>query len=536
MKRIVSLLLSLALILGMMGTVAMAEEKTVVKIQVMNAFQNLEPVLEEYYKRVANDPVLSNIELDFSYVTGGDYKDKINMLMTTQDEVKDLVFIGAWHGLEDFAKAGLLTDLTPYFNNPEYPGLQKAFSEGMVEAAMTYYQKEDGTWAKGLYKIPLMQAMEDMRGLCYREDLRVKYELPEITNDETLMQYLETVMANEPDMAFGWSMYMGFAYQGSTHFTGMLDNVYDIDIFGGNWEAPFHVALSEDGTKVLNAVMMGDAEAEFAKMPEGYQHDFVTAYRLDQLKWEDYLSPYRGTSEEELGYAPVSYAPLTEMPTRINDLGNDADLLTIWPDAALRFYPVEEAQRNMVPASIVSPMVSNNFICVPAWSTNVDATMKFLDWMFASQENHDLFELGVEGLHWEAIGDKGYKSLGTDESNTYTMPGYSFTWNPNYVRYNEAVMENDELKAYYDYQNDVSSYVPSKIAGFTFDTTNVATEVATITAYAGELQLRFALGGDDTEKIIADFHKKATDAGLEKVRAELISQLQAFLDMKNTAE
>ena len=138
MKRIVSLLLSLALILGMMGTVATAEEKTVVKIQVMNAFQNLEPVLEEYYKRVANNPVLSNIELEFSYVTGGDYKDKINMLMTTQDEVKDLVFVGAWHGLEDFAKGGKLADLSKYFNNPEYPGLQKAFSEGMVEAAMTY--------------------------------------------------------------------------------------------------------------------------------------------------------------------------------------------------------------------------------------------------------------------------------------------------------------------------------------------------------------------------------------------------------------
>ena len=116
------------------------------------------------------------------------------------------------------------------------------------------------------------------------------------------------------------------------------------------------------------------------------------------------------------------------------------------------------------------------------------------------------------------------------------MPGYSFTWNPNYVRYNEAVMANDELKAYYDYQNDVSSYVPSKIAGFTFDTSKVTTEVATITAYAGELQLRFALGGDDTENIIADFHKKATEAGLETVRAELINQLQAFLDMKNAAK
>ncbi len=111
MKRIVSLLLTLALILGMMGATALAEEKTTVKIQIMNEFNGLDTVLEEYYKRVADDPVLSNINLDFSYVSGGDYKSKINMLMTTQDEQLDLVFIGAWHGLESFAKAGLLTDL-----------------------------------------------------------------------------------------------------------------------------------------------------------------------------------------------------------------------------------------------------------------------------------------------------------------------------------------------------------------------------------------------------------------------------------------
>ena len=536
MKRIISLLLVLTLMLGMMGTTAMAEDKTTVRIRIMNEFNGMDAVLEEYYKRVADDPVLSNIELDFSYVSGGDYKDKINMLMNAQDEDFDLVFIGAWHGLEDFAKAGKLVDLTPYFNNPEYPGLQKAFSEGVVEAAMTYFQNEDGTWSKGLYKIPLMQALEDMRGLTYREDLRVKYDLPEITDDDTLMQYLETVMANEPDLAFGWSMYMGFAYQGTPHFSGMLENVYDLDIFGGNWEAPFYVAISEDGTQVLNAVIMGDDAAEFAKMPEGYQNDFITAYRLDQLKWADYLSPFRGTAEDEYGYCPVGYAALTTVPGSINAIAEDADMLTIWPDASLRFYPTDEAQRNLTEGAIVSPMVSNNFICVPSWSKNVDATMKFLDWMFASQENHDLFELGIEGVHWEAVGDKGYRALYTDSSDQYAMPGYSFTWNPNYVRYNETVIENEELKAYYDYQNSASTYVPSLLSGFAFDSSNVSTEVATISAYAGELQLRYALGGDQTEAQIADFHQKAEAAGLETVRAELIKQIQAFLDMKNSVK
>jgi putative aldouronate transport system substrate-binding protein len=534
MKKLISLFLVLGL-MGCMASAATADAETTVRIQIMNEFNGLDKVLEEYYRRVAGDPVLEKIKLDFSYVGGGDYRDKINMLMTTKDEPFDLVFIGAWHGLENYAKAGLLTDLTGYFCNPDYPGLERAFPLDLVEAAMTYQQDEDGNWSKALYKIPLAQALEDIRGLVYREDMRVKYGIPEITDDDILMQYLETVMANEPDFSFGWSMYMGFAYQFSPHFSAMHDHVYDVD-FLGNWEAPFYIAINETGDTVLNAVIMGDDQAEFDKMPEGYQYDFISETRLNQLKWVPFLSPYRGTAEDEIGFSPIIYSPLTVVVTQMNELQDEVDLLSVWPDASLRFYPAEQDQREMKDGAIVSPMVSNNFICVPSWSENVDATMKFLDWMFASQENHDLFELGIEGIHWEAVGDKGFRQIFSDSSDKYTMPGYAFTWNPSYVRYNETVMGNAELKQYYDYQNSAAAYTPSLLSGFAFDTSAVSTEVATITAYAGELQLRFALGGEQTQEMIEDFHVKAMDAGLEMIRNELIRQVQAFLDMKNAVK
>ena len=53
--------------------------------------------------------------------------------------------------------------------------------------------------------------------------------------------------------------------------------------------------------------------------------------------------------------------------------------------------------------------------------------MKFLDWLFSSKDNHDLFELGIEGVHWIKDGDNGFKP--TDKS-TMLLQGYELTWNP----------------------------------------------------------------------------------------------------------
>lgn len=39
----------------------------------------------------------------------------------------------------------------------------------------------------------------------------------------------------------------------------------------------------------------------------------------------------------------------------------------------------------------------NNGLAIPTTSTKIDATMKFLDWMFGSQEAHDLIQYGIEG-------------------------------------------------------------------------------------------------------------------------------------------
>jgi putative aldouronate transport system substrate-binding protein len=513
--------------------VGAAMGEVTLNIRVMNEIRNTDSIINEYYKRVANDPILSKVRLNINFVTGGDYRDKANMLLNTQDEDIDLMFLGAWHGLTDYAKAGLLADLTDYFSNNAFPGLRAGFSDDYINAAKTFVQLEDGSYDARLYSIPLAEAFNDMRGINYREDLRVKYRIPEITNDDIFEQYLRTVLANEEAITYGWDMYNGFFYAFSPWYQAPHHNVFPLEVIGQ--EAPIYVALNNDATRVLGAVVMGDTQENFNRMPDGYRYDFFKEYHLGRLRWVPYLSPTRGTTDGALGFAAGAYAVVSTTITDRNNLATDAQVLALWPDASIRLYITEQDQRNQVPGAIVSEMKSNNFLVVPEWSQNQVATMYFLDWMFGSRANHDLFQFGIEGYHWEAVGSTAYRLLNVGEENRYIMPGYSFTWNPNYVRYLEEVINDPELKSMFDYQNSLQSYTISPISGFAFNNANVTTQVANVTALSNELMLRFAIYGNTTERVIDQWYRDAVAVGLNDIKSELVNQLQAFIDIKRAA-
>lgn len=81
---------------------------------------------------------------------------------------------------------------------------------------------------------------------------------------------------------------------------------------------------------------------------------------------------------------------------------------------------------------------------------------------------------------------------------------------------------------------DTSTYELSPLAGFVFDATNVETQIANVSALSNELQLTISLyDADEAVEKINQWHKDAMEVGLEEIRAELISQIQAFLDAKN---
>ena len=501
-------------------------EDTTIKIRVMNEFRNLDKVLAKYEEMTADDPVMSKIHPEFAWVAGGDYKDKLTTAMIGQEDF-DLMFCGGWHGLSTFIQDGNFADLSSYFGNDAFPGLKNAFSEDFVQAMTSYIRQEDGSHQKGIYGINLATFYEDSRGFMYREDLRKKYDCAPITDEASLLEFVKTVQENEEGM-IGVSLWNFFRLD-SPWYSAKHDHVYtqdNVNVLGDQtW---IWVGLSEDEKTVLNAVVPGDSPEEFAKMPVGYQDDFITAYIQDRTKWNPYLNPNRGGTDTVEKPAAIAYSALSEYESKVKTA------LETNPDEEYGFYVIEDAQRNMEPGAVVCDMATNNWLVVPEWSEKTDAVMYFLDWMFGSQEAHDLFELGIEGEDWEAVGEDGYKKLDIDENLAYSMPTYSFTQNPTYIRVSEFVSENEEIKSRFDYMYDPSTYKLSPLAGFVFDTTNVETQIANVSALSNELQLTISMyDADEAAEKIQQWHTDAEAVGLEEIRAELISQIQAFLDAKN---
>ena len=505
---------------------AVQMEDTTINIRVMNELRNVDKVMEQYEEMTKDDPNMIQINLNFSYVAGGDYKDRLTMAMVGQEDY-DLMFCGSWHGLSTFIKQGNFADLSEYFNNDAYPGLKAAFSEDFVEAMTSYIRQEDGTYKTGIYGVNLASYYEDSRGFMYREDLRKKYNCDPITDEESLLAYVKTVTENESDM-IGVSL-SNFFRLDSPWYSGKHDHVYsqdNVNILGDQtW---FYVGLSDDDKTVLNAVVAGDSEEEFAKMPEGYQNDFITEYTVDRTKWNPYLSPNRGTTDTVEKEAVITYSALSEYESKVTDA---KDRL---PDAEFGFYVIEDAQRNKEEGAVICDMVTNNWLVVPEWSEKIDAVMYFLDWMFGSQEANDLFQYGIEGEDWEAVGTDTYKLTDISDEEKYSMPNYSLTLNPTYVRVSEFVENDPELKADFDYMYDPSTYQLSPLAGFTFDPTNVETQIANVSALSNELQLTISMyDADEAVEKINTWHEQAMAVGLEEIRQELITQIQAFLDAKN---
>ena len=181
----------------------------------------------------------------------------------------------------------------------------------------------------------------------------------------------------------------------------------------------------------------------------------------------------------------------------------------------------------MKPAALRTDFRANNSVVIPTTSKNADRTMKFLDWLYSSKDNHDLFELGIEGEHWTKDGENGFKP--TDKAANYSFQGYELTWNPNLSRINTN--QDPEVLKYIKYAMDKNSYYQVALSGFIFDAKPVATELGKIKPKLQQTADLLMTGMEPKWKELAQkSNKEWRDMGLETVRAEVIKQVQAYLD------
>ncbi|RTE08002.1 extracellular solute-binding protein [Paenibacillus whitsoniae] len=474
--------------------------------------KDMPAVLDEFEKQTKDS---LNTKLNIQWNPLSDHKQKVKLMMAAGEDV-DFVFDADFANLKELVPQGAYAQLDKYFNNDAYPGLKKAFSPEFVAANKRF----DGH----LYTIPFTQYFYDLPVVYIRKDLREKYGFQPIANYDDLEKFYQKVQESNKEMT-------PIAVKGNGGFQEIWtgENNVNMPTIGqvGVAGIPFIVQLSDDGKKVQNMVMLGDAASEWAKLPAPFNTAKTAFPQYDKwAEWSKYLEKDVISQKDQKAYF-MSGKAASYYGTISSFAADQKKLKDTIAGADLEFFVLKKDIRDMKPHAISTNYKANNSIAIPATSKNIDRTMKFFDWLFTSQANHDLFEYGIPGKHWEAVGTNQIKLL--DESKNYTFPGYEFTWNPSMIRLSQDL--TDQTRKYFEYSAKADTYYSAPLAMFTFDSTNVKAEFANMSSKTDPfIQMLKAGQIKDWEAQTAKLAGELKALGLDKIRAELQTQIQAYLD------
>jgi len=323
----------------------------------------------------------------------------------------------------------------------------------------------------------------------YREDLRVAWGLPPINTIENLEMFFEAVLENEPGMYpllsnnFQFSMMFAF---GTERFLGGT---------GGAVAFRINDDLSVDVMPIQEATSWYES---VRKMWEWNERGFIPT---DILNMEAGSMFMQGMGAVSNGSAMFASERQGEISANV-------------PNAVLADQPFHGDGPKWLGG------VGGNAVYLTPLSDHGDRVIQFWGWILTNQQNFDIFTYGIEGVDFELVGDR--VSFLTDYAARF--PGWMFR-NMNFLRFNEAVSD-----AYIEaVRTWDAGAIESPLAGFTFDPSNVSTEMAAFGGVWGGFSPAFNAGAVDTDVLLPTFIAEAQAAGQDRIVEEARRQVEEFL-------
>jgi len=467
----------------------------------------MDAVVAEFEKRTRDT---LNVKIEIVWTPLSDFFNKVKLKMAAGEQM-DVVFDAPWANLVQASNQGLYQDIGSYFLNDAYPGLKKAY-----DARYIANNKFNGK----VIAIPFTQGYKEIYGYFIRKDLRLKYGLPPLAGMKDYEVYLEKVKANNPDLIpladDGNALRWVYGLNDELDLVRAKRNQFSVQLTGGCMAG---IELTPDHKRVVEVSFAGDRPTPEKDIP------FSTIDISQRWKNKGFFEPDLLTQQNATGLFKVGKAAsVAHGISQFSALENE--LKKVVPSAAIEFLIASDSQRAFTPAAMKTDFKAFNFACIPASSKNTELVMKFFDWIFADQSNHDLWELGIEGKDWIADGPKFYKFPASGPN--YLFPGYQLTWNPTMIR-NLSGLDPVVYKIL-DYEMDIKSYYQTPLGGFQFDSKPVKTELAKVQNVLDQIgQVLGSAVNDDTLKQAYQLNQKARKLGLDKIRAEALKQVTDYL-------
>lgn len=490
MKKLVTLLLILAMVLGAMP-LALADEP----VHLVTISAGSKPVDYDVVMEAANaysaEKYGITIEIRF---LDWDPNTTYPVIMNTGDGV-DMVWYSSWPGSPNYARQGAFVELEDYLDMPEFEALKACIPE---------VSWKDVSINGHIYCIPAPEVTySNNYGIIYRADLCEEYDLPAPDSVENLIAYLEGVKEQQPEV---YPMCSAF-------------------------NRGFDVAR-------LETLIWAPGSSVYGMLPVGGPDTLVNYYESEQ-QLEDYkLMRYfveNGIVSRDLQNDAVD--PIEKFPagTAMLEIGH---LDTF----SGRFNAVEQAKQEdpskanwrleFIPFSVNMGYVQQDA------ATTVNATaisylyqdhiMESLTYVQAVLTDpilHNLIRYGIEGVHYELDETGAYVRL----SQNFEPCGLS-TWN---WRSDAMSLEGGNSAGSVIYQEIKDKYAACTpmTCSFTFNNTPVKDLASNFSAVRDQYlkPLQYGLV-EDVEAGLELFREKAAEAGLAQLQEEYTSQYMEWLN------
>ena len=436
-------------------------------------------VVDENLNKILKEKL--NCTLKINWIGWAEYANKYPLLFGSGEEF-DLAYCATWLNFSDLARKGAfknLNDLLPKYAPKNYAMQSKtALDQATIDGE--------------LYAVPTLLATYTAYGPIYREDIAKEISPTfEIKNWADVETYCDWVKANHPEMEpideYSAGPELGFTY--------MKDLGYHyIDGSRYLWYDP------SEATPTVKAL-----------------YDYPEAKDLLEMchRWSD-----KGFwTKSALADTDSQKITTGKAAIRFHNIDNFANFNAQHPEWGYGWATFTKDVAHL-PYTQDCLVVSNT-------SKNTARALAVWDLLTTDQEAYDAYMYGVLGTTY-TLNDQGQYTI--TDPDLYTTGA---CWA---VRTTELNRNQDGVpESYNTIREDWEANIQEgkgteRFAGFVFDPTNVQTEVTACINVYQQYWWPLELGYTDLETGLADFQRNLEIAGVEKVIAEVQSQLNTYCE------
>jgi putative aldouronate transport system substrate-binding protein len=443
-----------------------------------------------------------DIEVQVIRIPWDSYEQKLNIMLSTGEPFEMVHVMGDIKNLTFFATRNAVVPITKYVD--KYPTIKNLFTKDEWLA---------GTYNGEIYAVPVMWRSEDNAlGYLYaRTDFMAETGypnyipgiLPAATPDDVL-----TLMKRQQDYIQKEVGRKAYHYPHNLAVAPYwLHRYYDTYPFFV--ERSLGVILSrQDGT--IDSYFESD---EFKNDAQFYRKMYQQGFIHPDLLSQDVQ--VIGNSEWQNG----AVLPSESFGFSANTLAGTDDEPGTMPYVTGDYMWAERQKPDLVYT------ISQNTNAISSTAEDPESGIKFLNWLYTSQENYNLWHNGVEGVHYN-LDDAGDMQVVNDPMDA---PLYSFeAWMTGNKKF--WVWPSTIDPAFVEFFNYASqNKVTSPIAAFLFDASSVASELANIQTEIIASFYPIKWGMVDYNTGYAAALSRLKTAGLDKYMAEYRRQFAEYL-------